>query len=143
MLESGENDHVFINFVDHGGVGLIGFPTEYLYAKDLMAALTTMNEKKMYKELVFYMEACESGSMFEGTANLTFISLYHLVSFSLLSLSITLSFFSLSLTLFSFSLLSLSITLFLSSSYHFVFPSSLSNCACAVSFSLFFGRNPS
>jgi legumain len=25
-----------------------------------------MNEKKMYKEMVIYIEACESGSMFEN-----------------------------------------------------------------------------
>ena len=26
VLESGENDKVFINFADHGGPGLIAFP---------------------------------------------------------------------------------------------------------------------
>lgn len=30
----------------------------------LARALETMHEKNMYKQLVFYMEACESGSMF-------------------------------------------------------------------------------
>lgn len=37
----------------------------YLYADELMKAFNYMNENKMYKELVMYMEACESGSMFE------------------------------------------------------------------------------
>jgi len=32
----------------------------------LNKALMTMHSKGMYKKLVFYMEACESGSMFEG-----------------------------------------------------------------------------
>jgi len=65
-LASDENDNVFINFVDHGGSGLICFPVgDYLYANDLIKALETMHAKKMYKKLVFYMEACESGSMFE------------------------------------------------------------------------------
>jgi len=66
-LESTENDRVFINFVDHGGVGLIAFPNQpYLYKKDLHAALLQMYNTSMYKELVFYLEACESGSMFQN-----------------------------------------------------------------------------
>ena len=66
VLNSTAEDRVFINFVDHGGVGLIAFPNQpYLYAKDLIAALQTMHTKKLYKELVFYVEACESGSMFK------------------------------------------------------------------------------
>jgi legumain len=36
----------------------------YLHAKDLNAALTTMHTKGMYDKLVFYMEACNGGSMF-------------------------------------------------------------------------------
>jgi len=32
----------------------------------LINALKTMNTKKLYKELVFYLEACEAGSMFDG-----------------------------------------------------------------------------
>ncbi len=31
-----------------------------------MTDLKTMKEKKMYKKLTFYLEACESGSMFDG-----------------------------------------------------------------------------
>lgn len=47
--------------------GLIAFPNgPYLYADQLNAALKTMHSQNMYKELVFYMEACESGSMFSG-----------------------------------------------------------------------------
>lgn len=66
VLESTASDKVFINFVDHGGVGLIAFPSQpYLYAKDLLGALTKMHNQGMYKELVFYLEACESGSMFK------------------------------------------------------------------------------
>jgi len=36
-----------------------------MHAKDLIGSLTTMHTKDMYKELVFYLEACESGSMFQ------------------------------------------------------------------------------
>lgn len=38
----------------------------YLYRDDLWAALETANNKRMWKQLTVYMEACESGSMFEG-----------------------------------------------------------------------------
>lgn len=31
-----------------------------------MKTLKTMNTQNMYKQLTFYMEACESGSMFAG-----------------------------------------------------------------------------
>jgi legumain len=66
VLKSNENSKVFINFADHGAPGLIAFPSEYLYAPDLHKAMTNMHATKMYKELVFYLEACESGSMFQG-----------------------------------------------------------------------------
>jgi legumain len=38
----------------------------YLYAKDLNSAVEYMHENKMYNEMTMYMEACESGSMFEN-----------------------------------------------------------------------------
>eukprot|EP00419_Tripos_fusus_P065470 CAMPEP_0172930270 /NCGR_PEP_ID=MMETSP1075-20121228/218903_1 /TAXON_ID=2916 /ORGANISM="Ceratium fusus, Strain PA161109" /LENGTH=482 /DNA_ID=CAMNT_0013791579 /DNA_START=126 /DNA_END=1571 /DNA_ORIENTATION=- len=71
VLKSGPNDKVFINFVDHGGVGIVAFPNgPLLHASELSMALRTMQKKNMFKELLFYMEACESGSMFpDVTAN--------------------------------------------------------------------------
>ena len=45
---------------------MIAFPETYLYAKDLNKALKTLHDQKRYNKLVFYLEACESGSMFEG-----------------------------------------------------------------------------
>jgi legumain len=56
---------VFIYFSDHGAVGLISFPEDILSVKQLTDALRTMHERKMFDELAFYLEACESGSMFE------------------------------------------------------------------------------
>jgi len=65
VLKSKATDRVFLNFVDHGGVGIVAFPNgPLLYATDLSKALKTMQSKQMFQELVFYMEACESGSMF-------------------------------------------------------------------------------
>ena len=66
VLKSNENSKVFINFADHGAPGLIAFPVGELYAKDFNDALVYMNENKMYKEMTVYIEACESGSMFDG-----------------------------------------------------------------------------
>jgi len=67
VLQSTEDDNVFVYFADHGGVGLISAAFgPYIYAEDLNATLTEMHAKRMYGKLVFYLEACESGSMFEG-----------------------------------------------------------------------------
>lgn len=67
VLKSNANDNVFIFFTDHGGTGIVAFPAgPYLYVNDLNTALRKMSAAKMYRKLVFYMEACESGSMFEG-----------------------------------------------------------------------------
>jgi len=66
VLHSGPNDRVFVYFSDHGGTGLVAFPDgRFLFAKDLIDTLSTMAKRKQFRELTFYMEACESGSMFE------------------------------------------------------------------------------
>jgi hypothetical protein len=38
----------------------------FLTVKKLNDTLNTMQEKKMFKELVYYVMACRSGSMFHG-----------------------------------------------------------------------------
>ena len=67
VLKSTAADKVFINFADHGAPGLIAFPSSYLYEKDLTPVFNSMWTKKQYQEAVFYLEACESGSMFLNT----------------------------------------------------------------------------
>ena len=71
VLKSTKTDRVFLNFADHGAVGLIAFPSDYLYATDLLSAFDYMYTNGMYSELVFYLEACESGSMFQNLPNNT------------------------------------------------------------------------
>ncbi|KAK7310727.1 hypothetical protein RJT34_08421 [Clitoria ternatea] len=67
VLNSGPNDHIFIFYSDHGGPGVLGMPTHpYLYADDLNEVLKKKHASGTYKRLVFYIEACESGSIFEG-----------------------------------------------------------------------------
>ncbi|PIO59217.1 peptidase C13 family protein, partial [Teladorsagia circumcincta] len=58
-------DRIFVYFTDHGGVGLIDFPTSPLTAKQLNLALKEMHTNQKFRQLVFYLEACESGSMFK------------------------------------------------------------------------------
>ncbi|GAB4854364.1 hypothetical protein Ancab_022950 [Ancistrocladus abbreviatus] len=67
VVDSGPNDHIFIYYSDHGGPGVLGMPTfPNLYADDLVNALKKKHASGTYKSLVFYLEACESGSIFEG-----------------------------------------------------------------------------
>lgn len=69
VLESTKDDNVFLFFSDHGAPGLIAFPSKYLYAKDLIPSFAKINGK--YNKFVFYLEACESGSMFTSLPNNT------------------------------------------------------------------------
>ncbi|KAM1834420.1 hypothetical protein ACFX13_016890 [Malus domestica] len=67
VVDSGPNDHIFIYYTDHGGPGILGMPTSpYIYANDLIEVLKKKHAAGTYKSLVFYLEACESGSIFEG-----------------------------------------------------------------------------
>ncbi|KAL6105211.1 lgmn [Pungitius sinensis] len=63
VLKSGPNDHVFVYFTDHGAPGILAFPNDDLNVQDLQSTITYMHKNKKYKRMVFYIEACESGSM--------------------------------------------------------------------------------
>jgi len=66
VLKSDANSKIFWYFADHGAPGLVAMPNgKYLYADELHETVKYMHTNKMYKEMVMYMEACESGSMFE------------------------------------------------------------------------------
>ncbi|KAI4871389.1 hypothetical protein NFI96_015111 [Prochilodus magdalenae] len=62
-LNNGPNDHVFVYFTDHGAPGLLAFPNDDLLVNDLMDTIQYMRKNQKYKKMVFYIEACESGSM--------------------------------------------------------------------------------
>ena len=67
VLKSDAYSKVFFYFADHGAPGLVAMPVGgYLYADKFHETLEYMNKNKMYKEMVVYMESCESGSMFEN-----------------------------------------------------------------------------
>ena len=66
VLESNEESKVFIFYSDHGAPGLVDMPYgDKLYADELNDTFKYMQENKMYKDMVFYLEACEAGSMFQ------------------------------------------------------------------------------
>ncbi|UIZ28216.1 hypothetical protein KXD40_004493 [Peronospora effusa] len=68
VLNSTADDRVFVNFIDHGSRGNVYFPhMKPLSASRLKQTMQRMYDRKMYKELVLYMEACESGSMFSDS----------------------------------------------------------------------------
>ncbi|KAK8963633.1 hypothetical protein KSP40_PGU011084 [Platanthera guangdongensis] len=67
VVDSKPNDRIFIYYSDHGGPGVLGMPNlPYLYADDFISMLQKKHESNSYKEMVIYVEACESGSIFEG-----------------------------------------------------------------------------
>uniref|UniRef100_T1JMC8 legumain n=1 Tax=Strigamia maritima TaxID=126957 RepID=T1JMC8_STRMM len=65
VIKSGPKDHIFVYFADHGAIGLVSFPNQVLYARELNAAIKNMYQQKKFSKMVMYVEACESGSMFD------------------------------------------------------------------------------
>ncbi|KAK8801132.1 hypothetical protein WA158_001902 [Blastocystis sp. Blastoise] len=63
VFKTTESDTIFIYFIDHGNDDIVVVGHDYLHAAELVEAFQYMYDNKMYKELVFYMEACHSGSM--------------------------------------------------------------------------------
>ncbi|KRZ91598.1 Legumain, partial [Trichinella sp. T8] len=66
VIKSGPDDHIFINFVDHGGKGILCFPEGEMTIGELNKTLTEMHRLKKYGQMLIYIEACESGSMFKN-----------------------------------------------------------------------------
>ncbi|CAH8313056.1 unnamed protein product [Eruca vesicaria subsp. sativa] len=67
VIASKADDHIFVYYSDHGGPGVLGMPNKpYLYAADFIETLKKKHAAGTYKEMVIYVEACESGSIFEG-----------------------------------------------------------------------------
>jgi len=67
VINSNSDDHVFVYYTDHGNRDIVAFPYGgVLHSKPLLDALNNMNKENKYHHLVFYMEACYSGSMFRS-----------------------------------------------------------------------------
>ena len=66
VLESTEEDDVFIYYDNHGADGALGVPEgapKFILFDDLGDSFKTMYNKKMYKRLLFMVEAYESGNL--------------------------------------------------------------------------------
>lgn len=67
VVDSKPNDRIFLYYSDHGGPGVLGMPNgPFIYAKDFINVLKKKHASGTYKQMVLYVEACESGSIFEG-----------------------------------------------------------------------------
>ena len=64
VIESGPEDTIFVYYMDHGAIGFCEVGMSDLHEEVLISTINKMYENKQYKELVFYFEACHSGSMF-------------------------------------------------------------------------------
>lgn len=63
-LKSTAEDNVFIFYDDHGNTGILAMPSGPVFTEaQLSTVLQTMEEKKMYKQLIGFFSACYSGSM--------------------------------------------------------------------------------
>nr|QCW05331.1 asparaginyl endopeptidase 2 [Viola philippica] len=67
VVNSKPDDRIFVYYSDHGGPGVLGMPNlPYVYAMDFIDTLKKKHAANSYREMVVYVEACESGSNFEG-----------------------------------------------------------------------------
>ncbi|XP_053094388.1 legumain-like [Pangasianodon hypophthalmus] len=65
VIQSGENDSIFIYLSDHGNTGIFHFPNSTLYAHDLINTVKAMSKSHKFSKMVIYLEACCSGSMLD------------------------------------------------------------------------------
>ncbi|KAJ0482852.1 putative legumain protein [Helianthus annuus] len=66
-------DTIFVYYTDHGGPGILGIRLPHgcqtchsFTLNDFIEVLKTKHAMGTYSEMVIYVEACESGSIFEG-----------------------------------------------------------------------------
>ena len=66
-LASNEESKVFVYINSIGGEGVLSFPNfEYLYADELRDIIVKMKKKRLFNQMLIYLESSFSGSMFEG-----------------------------------------------------------------------------
>ncbi|CBK22108.2 uncharacterized protein [Blastocystis hominis] len=70
VLKTNKDDHIFLYYIDHGGDNIVAMPDgDYLTARELVQTIQTMYDEGKYGKLVYYLEACESGSMWQTLPN--------------------------------------------------------------------------
>ena len=66
VLKTNKDDHIFLYYIDHGGDNVIYMPHgRVMTGWELVQTIQTMYDEGKYGKLVYYLEACESGSMWE------------------------------------------------------------------------------
>ena len=65
VFHTTEKDTLFIYYSDHGYEGGVGCGSDRITTEQMQGALKTLHEKKAYSQLAFFLEACESGSVFD------------------------------------------------------------------------------
>ncbi|XP_050426907.1 legumain-like [Adelges cooleyi] len=67
VVKSSSHDNIFINFVGDGESGVVYFPgNKPLYADELIRTLKELYIRRKYEKILLYVDACYSGSMFDG-----------------------------------------------------------------------------
>ena len=67
ILNSNAADNVFLYFVDHGADEMLLFPDGDIFAaSELHATVDLMKRRAKFQHLLIFVEACESGSLFEN-----------------------------------------------------------------------------
>ena len=65
VFHTTEKDTIFIYYSDHGYEGGVGCGSGRLTTEQIQDALKTLHANKGYDKLAFFLEACESGSVFD------------------------------------------------------------------------------
>lgn len=65
VLKTNSSDNIFLTFFDHGSIDVIGFPDDHLFKDELLNTFIILNRRHKYNKIVYYLESCQSGSMFE------------------------------------------------------------------------------
>eukprot|EP00210_Caulerpa_lentillifera_P002435 g2333.t1 len=67
VLKKDPNQRVFFAYSDHGSAGYLPFPKgPPFYADEFNKLLIELRQNSMFKEMIVYVEACFSGSLFYG-----------------------------------------------------------------------------
>lgn len=64
VFHTTEEDTIFIYYSDHGYEGGVGCGSGVITTEQMQDALKYLHENKKYSKLAFFLEACESGSVF-------------------------------------------------------------------------------
>lgn len=73
VLRSSAIDNVYVSFFTYGAPGVILLPKEALFGSDLMKVIELMYQKRLYKELVLYIDGEGTDYLFPGFD----LDLYH------------------------------------------------------------------